>query len=508
MAEDFIEEIYVRADVIESMREICNSISKMRIQEASNLWNASLPMLLNMVNHGCESGMDQAGLKAAISEAHEAWGDPLKFAYVIEKRILPELYGIIKDYTGIEAQEGRYVLQSSQAGYLTLFDSEQNLYLHSLYDPMWEAKVFAEAIWKAGIEEIHILGCGLGYLAYQLWKKSYENLKIYIYEPDEKIVSYAKRFGVLERIDKNAINVITGKNLSEVEKAFEDFSRGKEKSISLWAGKELEKIDGGRTAQNRMEADVARWFYDLWIENYKRNKKKITVSINDLRRKFTAEEFVVVAAGPSVDDRIDWLREMQGKRCIIAVDVILKRLVKEGIRPDIVVTADPQNHLVHHIEGIENETKDIVLVAERFSNCKFLNVYQGATALVISAGLAEAIDENQPQYEIWDFSGTVSSLGIETAIQFGAKRVWLVGLDLAYPGGKQFASGTMHKNAIIGRENENLIESVQGTMVETTQTFLYFKRIIERQIEKYTSVEFVNMSLTGAKIKGAINNVM
>ena len=170
------------------------------------------------------------------------------------------------------------------------------------------------------------------------------------------------------------------------------------------------------------------------------------------------------------------------------------------------MTADPQNHLVHHIEGIKNETKDIALVAERFSNCKFLNAYQGATALVISAGLAEAIDEKPEEYEVWDFSGTVSSLGIETAIQFGAKRIWLVGLDLAYPGGKQFASGTMNKKTATETEARIWVDSVQGEKVETTHTFIYFKEIIEKQIGRCRAVEFINLSTAGARIAGTKEN--
>lgn len=61
-----------------------------------------------------------------------------------------------------------------------------------------------------------------------------------------------------------------------------------------------------------------------------------------LRGHFEGETAIIVAGGPSMDLQLDWLKANQQRMTIFAVSRIAAKLINHGIKPDIVVTVDPQ----------------------------------------------------------------------------------------------------------------------------------------------------------------------
>ena len=503
MAESFIEEIYHRADVIEQLRESCLMAQRMRIQYAGNIWNSVLPTIYKIIETS-EDRVIARNIGEASEIVHNAWRDPAFFSAVISEQLIPAVMRYMESYTGIDVTEGRFRIKSSAVGFLTVYDSESNMYLHDPFDPMWSARILAEDLWTADMDEFHLFGSGLGYLPYQLWKVSQQSMKIYVYEPSEQILDYAVHYGVLSRIPEDMLYIISGEKEETVQSYIQNsIGYGKGRYVTLWAGKECEQVDGGHLSNERMNADAERWFRDIWEINMKKNSRHTKVSVQQLKYKLFAKEWIVVAAGPSVDEQIDYLKEIQGKRKIVAVDVILKRLLGAGIIPDLVVTADPQDHMINHLEGIENQTDNIPLLGDRMASWRYVEAYKGEIAFSVASGTVDKYPDYDKSWEVWNYGGTVSSLAIEAAVNFGAEQVNLIGLDLAYPGGNLFAKGTSHADA--KQENwGNKVESVDGGMVETSKTFLYFISVIEEQIAMHPNVKFINMSKHGARIKGSL----
>ena len=106
-----------------------------------------------------------------------------------------------------------------------------------------------------------------------------------------------------------------------------------------------------------------------------------------------------------------------------------------------------------------------------------------------------------PNEPVWDISGTVACLAIEAAIHLRAKTIYLVGQDLAYPSGRKYAKKMPHPEAPEANW-EIKVPSVDGSMVDTSEAFDWFRKAIEFQISKYNSVSFINLSKHGAKIYG------
>ena len=74
--------------------------------------------------------------------------------------------------------------------------------------------------------------------------------------------------------------------------------------------------------------------------------------------------FILIGAGPSLDESIDFLREVQDKAIIVASNTPYRKLINNGIRPHLVVTADP---LSPTLAGFQNITLEGVPLACPFS---------------------------------------------------------------------------------------------------------------------------------------------
>lgn len=507
MAEIFLEEIYKRSYLLEQLQEISQKMQRMLVEAAEVQWNGLIPELMLQMKKLSAANPELAkGIVDAAEKAKISWYDPSGFSSIIDSELLPLIFEYVSYSCGIDVSEGRFTFRSSNTGFLTIYDSVHDLYLHSPNDPMWEAHTMAEAIWRPEMEEIHLYGVGLGYTAYQLWKCSYESSRIIIYETSEKMVHYARDYGVLSWIPQEYIDIYVSDDKEELAELFHRNTHKKNigKLISTWMGIEYEEYDQGRLSYERMNEDACRWFHDLWMINLRENRKRADITIGDLRKRIAGEEWVVVAAGPSVDEHISFLKECKGKRRIVAVDVILKRLLAEGIVPDLVVIGDPKDQMIGHIEGLEEATKNIPCIADRIASWRYLKAYQGEVALMTAQNSLDRIGPAEDAEEgAWNIGGTVASLALEAAVRLGAQIVWMVGVDLSYPDNAQYAAGTMHEiiDTNVGMCNT---ESVDGGIVKTSKTFLFFLSIIERQIASYPRVRFINMSKRGAKIKGAI----
>ncbi|MCR4584371.1 MAG: DUF115 domain-containing protein [Lachnospiraceae bacterium] len=504
MAEDFLERIYTQADVLQQLHDTVKYTRKLMLEKAFEEWNSLTAVLIELAEEISEK--DEALAAQMINSAEnvcQKWGDPAAFSSVIEGELIPLYKQCMKHKSCIDVEDGRYRFKSADSGYLTLYDSEQQLWLHEIHEPMVAAAELAEALYRPGMDEFHIFGCGLGYEAYQIYVHSAKSVKIVIYECDPRIVEMAFSYGVLDRIDRNMLEIVAEKDPNRLK---DQFMRRKSSDyagsfISYWEASEFSKYDGGGLIRERMVNEGEISLEDLWRINACKNVKRADISFRELRDELQSDEWIVVAAGPSLDDNMDFLKEAVGKIRIVTVETVLKKLLLAGVKPDVVTVADPKEAIMRYLEGIEDKTRDIPLVAGILTGWKYLHKYQGRVCLITEGENVLRYTEKKKADEIWNVGGTVSALAIETAVRLGARKVYVVGLDLAYPGGRIYAKGSDNDNAAKGEKNE-WVESNDGAKVRTTPTFRFFKEQIEFQIARCPQVKFVNLSKQGARIKG------
>ncbi len=503
MAENFIEEIYADSKIIDTLREFIRLISKSDLQKARFVFNKAAVELERLLPEYAKADVSAANeLQASAQKIGENWEDVSHITGVINGEVIPKLYKYMSNFAGIEVEENGFCIKSSDSGFLTIKDLKSGLFLHDTHDPMEEAGRIADVIYRPEMEEIHIFGCGLGYLPYKIWDRSGGAVDVYVYEDEEALVGYADAYGVLSWIDEKNLSVITGNDENQViDKFFSEVEfDSKKKCIYITPSKRrkyYEKFDGN------FEYIAATLAYswslgDSLAIHYWKNKKRPSVSFTELQKKLLGDEWIVVAAGPSLDDNLEFIRENVGNKKIVAVNTVMRRLMKENIRPDLFVVSDSNDQMVEHIQGTGDYTCGIPLVADWLTNWKYIDNYKGEISFIYTPTDTGIKDNDE---EIWDVSGTVSTQAIECAIRLGAKKIYLVGLDLSYPGGRNFAKGMPHdvtSSAKGGME----VPSNNGGMVQTVPMFASYIKLVEQKIEKHKDVIFYNMSHDGAYIKG------
>ena len=509
--EDFISEIYHESLIIENFKEFICLIGSGQLHKARSLYNDTAKMLEDLLVSISKTDTAAAcriqSIALGIKEEYE---DNSNAAGLIEGSLIPELYKNLSAKNKISVSDGKYTLLSSDTGFLTAIDNETEKYMHSSYDPMWEAYRIARSVYNPEMEYFMILGCGLGYLAYQIFSLSEGAVEIQVFEDDPCILEYAYLYGVLSLIPDENIRIIHDIDKEALGKEFINSlnSTGSgEFYISSFKRQLYNGVCNGTLNRIMVNHDFDLETRNLSAINFWKNKKLDRIDISDLVRKFRYDEWIIISAGPSLDCSISFLKENKGKKGLIAVNTVFRRLLNEGIVPDMIAAADQFPELLEHIRGIEDSTKDITLIADWLLNWKYSYAYQGEICFVRTNASVDVAREYVPNDPVWDISGTVAALAIETAVCNNAKKIYLVGQDLAYPDGQRYAKDMPHGDERAKRsENQNALQvlSVDGRMVDTCEAFVWFKKSLEYQIKKYHHIEFFNMSRHGANIEGTI----
>lgn len=501
MAEDFLEEIYRDAKLISEMRQIVSYAKVHDEYHVPRAYTEYLPELIRICQRYARS--DSTGgeeFMKCLQEIHEGSHDLILMGDIIEHRLLPFLEKSMQCYGSIqtENEEGDFQFQTTRSGFLTVKDLQNDLYIHSTVDPMWEARKLAEYIFDPRNRTYSIRGCGLGYLVYQLYVITDGAVRIYVFEKDARMVEYARRYGVLDWVPAGCVEVIVDPDpLPFLESA------SKEDTGFYMLVPELAKEP----------REIRALLTDLYVKcgtnvkfkrfqgiNYWSNLRSGCMRISEFDSSGIKKDMIVVAAGPSLDDNLDFLRDNQGKKTVIAVGTVFKKLLELGIVPDLVVISDPVKRTYRQIEGVEEQKVPLLLAMTAY--WKFAAAYQGEKYLIPIKAVEELDNITEKYEDAWEIGGTVTYLALETAVRFNAENIYLVGVDLAYPGGITHAAGTMDRKKI-SMDNLIPVEGCGGTTVYSDTVFISYRREIERLIAGYPGIFWFNMSTVGARIAGA-----
>ncbi len=518
MLEDFLEEIYKKAFTIEYARETLFYATMWHTERLSQTWNAMLGYKNAISKELSESDPDMLyDLETCILAIKRLLKDKSLFSASIETGLIPRLFRYMDKYTGIDVTEGEWTLESAQTGFLTVRNGK-GIYLHSPSDPMWEAYLLAYNMYDPDVRRYDILCPGLGYLPYQLWRLSEGSADIYVYETDSNMREFADKYGVMSLIPEDVLHIVDNDDLDVMIGDFLD-PDSKGENISFIYYWDTSKYDGTYASflEEKESNDlVRRDFIHKWRVNLNKNMDLNHHPLDELIKSAEEAEWIVVAAGPSLDDNSEFIKDSVGKRKICAINASLKWFVRNGIKPDLCTACDPFDTLLPHIEGIEDFSEDIPLVADVVANWKFLDAYKGPKYYAFSPSSVQLRKKQYEDIPVWSFGGTVTCMAMEAVVKMGAKKVYLVGADFAYPGGRTYANDVGHDagyrdGSDINRKKEEKrikldeydLISVKDEYVQSIAAFKMFKECAEAIIRSSPEVQFYNMSTGGAYIKGA-----
>lgn len=498
MAETFLEEIYRYSKIIFELEAMAAKSREWLDEDAVHGLNGILPELYECIKVILD---DDAKLGQKIWEslkrALQVEEDLTKLADIVELEILPAMYLWMAEVSKIEIEdEDGDFLKSTRSGFLTL--KYNGYYLHSAVNPMLEAQHLLRDLYDPEKKDYYVFGCGLGYHVYQLYQKLSGYGKIFLFEPNGKLLEYAKRYGVLSWIPGD--DLVICRQFESVEAFLQEAERqnagvfihvpsshahksAKEKKVLIekWMSQNTRRLMARSGRLNRI-----------------RNDSLGLPDVAALLEKMNYEEAVVVAAGPSVDQCLETLRSWAGNKLIIAVGTILKKLLAENIVPDMVVFIDYDCAVGRQMQEVRRT--DIPLVIAREAYWGIAHDYQGPKYLI-------GTDEEKnigfgDKRAVWMSGGTVSYTALELAIHTNPRAVYLVGLDLGYPMDQRYARGVTQQN---GADDTKLfcVEAMDGGYVKTDLHLNKYRESIEGLIARTPDIRFYNLSESGALIRGA-----
>lgn len=391
-----------------------------------------------------------------------------------------------------------YQLESTMNGSLTVKKSKKNIYIHSINNPIRDAKLFAMEYMEQKYETYVVWGIGLGYHIKALLDM--EALNVIVIEPDINMIYLALMNMEFDELSDGRLKIIHDGNYSKIAKYL-----GNEKTSkllihepSLHAEKELVKMvkdDKIMGVLEKLEQVFIRISSinnnaPLMISNFKSNIKNCDAYVDELGKYFKGKKVIIVAGGPSLDKNIEELRNIKtvtqnknNEYVILAVGTVFKKLLKLNIRPDFVIVADANYTLFRQIDGICDEQIPLLILS---TACKtFAKKYKGKTYL-IDQNEFDLSEEHAKahNYKTYDTGGSVTTTATSVAINLKASKIIYIGLDLAYTDGITHASDTKSRNNIDTQGMIKVRGSLGGT-VYTTNTFNIYRTWLQNKIKEY-----------------------
>lgn len=212
--------------------------------------------------------------------------------------------------------------------------------------------------------------------------------------------------------------------------------------------------------------------------------------------------FFIIAAGPSLDKNVDELKKAEGKAFMLALDTSVRTLLAHNIKFDAIITVDAE-------KPVKYLSSDLCLNYPLFSgitaNNKILELNKNRKILMLNTSnfLVSLYAKYNKKMEFYDLGGSVATAAFSVARTLGAKRIILVGQDLAYNGNATHA-GNVNDNAINNKETE-FVEGIDGKMIKTRVDWLYYLKWFKNTIMVLNNdIEIIDATEGGAKIDGTV----
>lgn len=224
-----------------------------------------------------------------------------------------------------------------------------------------------------------------------------------------------------------------------------------------------------------------------------------------------------IAAGPSLDDNIEWIKKNHNNFFIVTIGAAYKKLLLNNIHIDVISTLDQDfkalNEKQFDDESVEKISKNTIIFASNMTNENILKKFNRNNLF-----LYEVFSKLHKENIV--FQGfSVGEITLNILLDLNIKELYLVGLDLAlnqetgesHAKDSNSATTKLNLDAEINRDTYSARESlikVKGNHKEyvyTTPMFFSSIKSLEEKVKiKSEDVVIYNLSTNGAFFNGVI----
>lgn len=432
----------------------------------------------------------------------------------------------------------RFVIEQSRSGGETLICelNGKKYSIYSRYTPERDGERFFHENRIDGCDFYILLGMGLGYHVFPFLREE-EVRRVVVLEPIESLSSCVENVErVRELLRHKKLKVYTGERakhfVNEIGRRYDYLFYSKIKVLSYEPLKklffeeynQLEKGIAKALASLTNDGLTIGRFAKVWINNFYRNiqglKEIELVSSLYNGWKGTA---VVTGAGPSLDENLTDIRRSRRDLFLIATDASLKPLMGRGIKPDLIITLDPQSSVFLHFSGLcRDDIKNIPVVMNLLCNpmvFKLFNTRYIYFTLHPTSSLFDAVLKGGGEM-LLNFR-SVSSLALRVATLMGFEDIYISGFDFSFPMMRVYARNSFFYESGMARgnrfapylnpegemlkRNHQTIDGYERQALRTSPNLLEYLREIEGAVitKKGRRVRLFNWNPKGVFIQGA-----
>ncbi len=404
--------------------------------------------------------------------------------------------------------------------------------LHSRVDPERDSDLLRDRFDPSRFDFLVILGVGLGYHCLPL-KNLMDRYRCvilvdildgidaaigsnratsFLLEDPRVILAAGKTAAEVERIVSEKLDMDVVRGISVLEhpasmRIFGEYYNTIKKSID-----KLIAIKAGNKATRKA-------FGERYLRNVLLNFTMIknTRPVRSLFNAFAGYPVIIAGSGPSLDDDGPMIHRYQERFFIIAVDSALPALEQKGIRPDIVITVDPQPYVQEHFLGCG--TAGVLVVYSISSHPSLVRGLKGfmsfnshpfsQLASEVYGGSVGSVDSG---------TGNVSGDAVNLAVKCGFSPIGVTGLDFSFSRFAVYARGSAYQkrygaffqdrfSTVEGLNMGYIMTSSGGTRHGgrfTRKSFLHYHHALEDFVRDNALSSIIALNDRGIAVAGAV----
>ncbi|MCR5494885.1 MAG: DUF115 domain-containing protein [Treponema sp.] len=405
---------------------------------------------------------------------------------------------------------------------------EKGIKLHSAYNPIKESQnlLLKQKDQIESSDAIVFMGMGLGYTFLEA-AKNFPEKQFILVEPDpnhflaallfldfEKVFSCPKLILAVSCPPDQLMPLI---NQNSLEKTLFISVKAHEIHAEKYFSSVHELIERNKAKEKINQATLKK-FEKLWRNNCRKNAPLINSlrGVNCLKDRFKDLPFLLLAAGPTLEEILPHLEEIKERCKIICVDTALKACLRQKVEPDFIILTDPQYWAYRHIAGLASPSSTLITEIAAYPavfrfKCKEI--------LLCDSQVPMAKEYSSIEKGNLGSGGSVASSAFNFCIYSGAKEIYTAGLDFAFPEKQTHIKGStfeesIHRSSLknstaetkslplLFNGNVTLAQDYDGKPILTDKKMKMFAWWFESRIAEVPDVKVYSLSAKGIKIPG------
>lgn len=423
-----------------------------------------------------------------------------------------------------------YEIVQSKNGLPTLVVNveDKSIPFHSKIDPSRENFLFNDNLKNEKYDLLIILGTGLGYNLTPLIQYK-DNYKLaVIIEPLNIADQLLSNTEIYRLIEEKKIIVLCNMNDVEIINYLTELFKNKELSkINFFEHPTAMRIFSEYF--NKLKTEIINL-----INNFIGNKATINqfnnlFLNNGLKHLLNIDQYsyytdynffkeypaLVVSSAPSMENDIPLIQKYQSNFFIIAVDSAVRPLAKFNIKPDFIISIDPQPYIKEHITGY---ITDSIIITSPVSSI-WQDYHSSAVILSLNSHpVSQLLDEltNEKLNNFNSATGNVGTDAVFFALKNKFKSIAFTGIDFSFDRYNIYSRETIYEHRFTNIFNNRKITSEELNFryikkskkllfekKRTRNSFLEYKNKFEKLLTQYKDIQLYNTGKYGLEIDGS-----